>query len=313
MDGAELTGKKVLITGASGFTGRHAVTYFQGAGADVAAVVRRPDVYSFGENVGVYTCDLNNKDQVRELIIGIEPDYVLHLAGKNSVPDSWADPLLVLETNVMAVLYLLDALRSCPEARTLIVGSRLKYTPEPGRIPQPPHPYSLSKALEEMVSLSWMSLFGQQIMLAEPGNLIGAGPSTGICSLLARHVAACEQATTTEAFRLSGRDNTRDFLDVRDAVRAYAVLLLHGTRGTVYPVVSGVERSLGEIADLLLSMTQAEVPIRWDGASSGPDGAGKQEELSELRRLGWQPQIPFETSLRDILSDVRAQQGRTRG
>jgi GDP-4-dehydro-6-deoxy-D-mannose reductase len=229
------------------------------------------------------------------------------------VPDSWADPLLVLETNVMAVLYLLDALRSCPEARTVIVGSRLKYTPEPVRIPQPPHPYSLSKALEEMVSLSWMSLFGQQIMLAEPGNLIGAGPSTGICSLLARHVAACEQMGKTEAFRLSGRDNTRDFLDVRDAVRAYASLLLHGTIGTVYPVVSGVERSLGEITDLLLSMTEAKVPIRWDGASSGPDGAGKQEKMSELRKLGWQPQIPFEASLRDILSDVRAQQGRTTG
>ena len=139
----------------------------------------------------------------------------------------------------MAVLYLLDALRSCPSARTVIVGSRLKYTVEPGRKPEPPHPYSLSKALEEMVSLSWMSLFGQQIMLAEPGNLIGAGPSTGICSLLARHVVACEQEGKREAFRLSGRDNTRDFLDVRDAVRAYATLLVHGTTGTVYPVVSG--------------------------------------------------------------------------
>nr|WP_145405326.1 NAD-dependent epimerase/dehydratase family protein [Paenibacillus xylanexedens] len=310
MDGAELTGKKVLITGASGFTGRHAVHYFQGAGADVAAVVRRPDVYAFDKKVGIHVCDLNDKHQVRELIKHVQPDYVLHLAGKNSVPDSWADPLLVLETNVMAVLYLLDALRSCPDARTVIVGSRLKYTPEPGRVPAPPHPYSLSKALEEMVSLSWMSLFGQQIMLAEPGNLIGAGPSTGICSLLARHVVACEQTGKTEAFRLSGRQNTRDFLDVRDAVRAYAVLLLHGTSGRVYPVVSGVERSLGEIAELLLSMTDAEVPMRWDGASSGPDGAGKQEELSELSRLGWQPQIAFEDSLRDILSDVRARQGR---
>ncbi|MDT9720672.1 NAD-dependent epimerase/dehydratase family protein [Paenibacillus sp. ClWae2A] len=311
MDGAELTGKRVLITGASGFTGRHAVSYFREIGAVVAAVVRRPDVHSFGKGTQVHVCDLNDKQQVRHLIDEVQPDYVLHLAGKNSVPDSWSDPLLVLETNVMAVLYLLDALRSCPTARTVIVGSRLKYTPEPGRIPQPPHPYSLSKALEEMVSLSWMSLFGQQIMLAEPGNLIGAGPSTGICSLLARHVVACEQAGKTEAFRLSGRDNTRDFLDVRDAVRAYATLLVQGSSGTVYPVVSGVERSLGEIADLLLSMTEAEVPVRWDGASSGPDGSGKQEELSLLRKLGWQPMIPFATSLQDILSDVRAQQGRT--
>lgn len=58
-------------------------------------------------------------------------------------------------------------------------------------------------------------------------------------------------------------------------------------------------------------MTEAEVPVRWDGASSGPDGSGKQEELSLLRKLGWQPMIPFATSLQDILSDVRVQQGRT--
>jgi len=311
MDGAELTGKKVLITGASGFTGRHAVTYFKAVGAEVAAVVRRTGVYTFGEGVAVHVCDLNDKQQVRHLIDEVQPDYVLHLAGKNSVPDSWADPLLVLETNVMAVLYLLDALRSCPAARTVIVGSRLKYTPEPGRNPQPPHPYSLSKALEEMVSLSWMSLFGQQIMLAEPGNLIGAGPSKGICSLLARHIVACEQEGKTEAFRLSGRESTRDFLDVRDAVRAYATLLVHGTTGTIYPIVSGTERSLGEIADTLLMMTEVEVPVRWDGASSGPDGAGEEEQLALLRHLGWKPLIPFAASLQDILNDVRAQQGRT--
>ncbi|MHA7582037.1 NAD-dependent epimerase/dehydratase family protein [Paenibacillus vandeheii] len=311
MDGTELTGKKVLITGASGFTGRHAVAYFRAVGAEVAALVRRVGIHSFGDGVAVHVCDLNDKQQVRHLIDEVKPDYVLHLAGKNSVPDSWADPLLVLETNVMAVLYLLDALRSCPAARTVIVGSRLKYTAEPGRAPQPPHPYSLSKALEEMVTLSWMSLFGQQIMLAEPGNLIGAGPSTGICSLLARHIVACELDGKTEAFRLSGRDNTRDFLDVRDAVRAYATLLVQGTTGNVYPVVSGTERSLGEIADTLLTMTEAEVPVRWDGASSGPDGAGDQQEFSALRKLGWQPLIPFAQSLQDILSDVRTQHGRS--
>ena len=88
MDGAELRGKKVLITGASGFTGRHAVSYFREVGAVVAAVVRRPDVYSFGKGAQVHVCDLNDKQQVRHLIGEVQPDYVLHLAGKNSVPDS---------------------------------------------------------------------------------------------------------------------------------------------------------------------------------------------------------------------------------
>lgn len=98
---------------------------------------------------------------------------------------------------------------------------------------------------------------------------------------------------------------------MRDAIRAYATLLVQGTTGNVYPVVSGTERSLGEIVDTLLTMTEAEVPVRWDGASSGPDGAGDQQEFSALRKLGWQPLIPFAQSLQDILSDVRTQQGRS--
>lgn len=310
MDGTELKGRKVLITGATGFTGRHAVAYFQSMGARVAAVVRKAGSHSFGEGVAVHVCDLNDKEQVCRLVTKVQPDDVLHLAGKNSVPDSWANPILAIESNVMAALYLLDALRNFKAARIVIVGSRLKYVPMPGFPPQPSHPYSLSKALEETVSLAWMSLFGQQIMLAEPGNLIGAGPSTGICSLLARHIAACEIAGKTEAFGLSGRESTRDYLDVRDAVRAYATLLIKGTSGVVYPVVSGKERSLREIADALLGMSDAEIPVRWDHASSGPDGAGDQEGASLLRNLGWKPMISFSQSLRDILEDARSGLGR---
>lgn len=82
-----MTGRKLLITGAAGFTGRHAVAYFAAEGAEVTAVLRKaiPDEDRerlFPENVRIYICDLNDGEAVKKMIEDIVPGEVLHLAGK---------------------------------------------------------------------------------------------------------------------------------------------------------------------------------------------------------------------------------------
>ncbi|WP_025688878.1 NAD-dependent epimerase/dehydratase family protein, partial [Paenibacillus zanthoxyli] len=203
-----MTGRRLLITGAGGFTGRHAAAYFAAEGAEVTAVLRtavpgESRELLFPEDVRTYVCDLNDGEAVKKMIEDTAPGEVLHLAGRNSVPESWRSPAQYLETNVMAAVYLLDALRSRNEVRLLVAGSRLKFNPGAGE--PPPHPYSLSKTLEELVSLSWGTLFRQQVLIAEPCNLIGPGPSTGFCSLLAGHIARSEQGSVQPPFRLSSR------------------------------------------------------------------------------------------------------------
>ncbi|GGF59844.1 UDP-2-acetamido-2,6-dideoxy-hexulose 4-reductase [Paenibacillus albidus] len=336
-----MKGQRLLITGAGGFTGRHAVDYFSAAGAEVTAVLRRrPGAASgacsgsasaesdlFPEGVKVYVCDLSDRQAVATMIADTAPEEVLHLAGRNSVPESWKDPMLYMETNVMATLYLLEAMRSFPSSRILVAGSRLKY--RPGLAEGPPHPYSLSKTMEELAALAWGTLFKQPILLAEPCNLIGPGPSTGFCSLLARHIVRSEAGLPSPPFKLSSRYAKRDFLDVRDAVRAYEYILQSGELGTVYSIDSGTPRQLGEITEQMVERSTVKVEVDWGPETQRPaesaqpsaraqlphqqpaaDGSGQPEDLEipevSATVLGWAPGIGLGQSLADILEYTRA-------
>lgn len=292
----------ILITGASGFTGSHACRYFAGQGMQVAAMVRHIREEDKIGDVQYYTCDLLDKKGIEELVGTIEPDYVLHLAGKNSVPESWAEPLLYMETNVLPTLYLLNALRPHPSCRILIVGSRLASPLYPPF--RPTHPYGLSKSLQKAAALSWKELFGQAIVLAEPSNLIGPGPSMGFCSLLAQHISAWEHRVEAEAFRISSRIIRRDFLDVRDAVIAYGVLLEQGLPGEIYSVRSGKEYTLGEIIDLYMDIFGKSFPIEWsEGENSNQESS--ENTVPRMKGLDWEPSIPIRTSLTDVLEYFR--------
>jgi len=299
---ASLRKRVIMITGASGFTGGHACRYFAGLGMRVAGIVRQTQALPAIEGVRYYTCDLMDKQKLDELARKIAPDYVLHLGGKNSVPESWADPLLYMETNVLPTLYLLNALRPFPACRVLIAGTKAVFSLTPPY--RPPHPYSLSKSLQKAAVMSWSCLFGQPVMLAEPSNLIGPGPSTGFCALLGRYIAACERGEAMKAFRISSRASRRDFLDVRDAVRAYGIMLEKGTPGEVYTVTSGKERTLEEIAVLFMKASGSDVPVEWGDEDDSIKERDSQVPMG-LESLGWKPSIPIERSVSDILQYFR--------
>ncbi|WP_235775315.1 MULTISPECIES: NAD-dependent epimerase/dehydratase family protein [Paenibacillus] len=305
-----MSARKLLITGAAGFTGRHAASFFAAEGAEVTAVLRGPEpqggrVSPFPPGVRVMFCDLRNREAVLKLMSDAAPDEVLHLAGRNSVPESWERPTQVLEANVMATANVLEALCKRPSVPVLVAGSLLKFRPENGE--QPQHPYSLSKTLEEWVALAWSRLFRQRVLVAEPCNLIGPGPSTGFCSLLAGHIAACERGDTPSPFRLSSSQDRRDFLDVRDAVRAYDSILRQGEPGRVYRVDTGRFRTLGEVASRLLAMTSAQVPIDWGATAAPAPPAGQGDaDHAHASGLGWCPDINLDRSLRDILEYCRS-------
>ncbi|WP_437348509.1 NAD-dependent epimerase/dehydratase family protein [Paenibacillus humicus] len=301
---------RLLVTGAGGYCGRHAVKHFTEAeGYAVAAMIRPgsapPEAAAGCTVVG---CDLADRQAVAKSIAKISPDAVLHLAGANHAGASWKDPAGYLEANLMGTVHLLEAVRlSAPSCRIIVAGSMLGYRlPEDGP-PRPPHPYSLSKTFQRAAALSWHSMYGMDIIAAEPCNLIGPGPSGGLNALLARYAAACEKAAAEGEepplpFPLSSRTEKRDFLDVRDAVRGYEAILRGGLSGATYAMGSGRMRSLGELADLYLSLAACPLEIQaGDSEAASPPPA----DASALAALGWSAGISLEQSCSDTLEEAR--------
>lgn len=297
----------IMITGASGFTGRHACAYYKQQGMQVVAVNRRAMDPAARKPLGadeIRICDLTDRQRVFDLVQEVQPDQVLHLAGMNDVHRSWEDPLTCLQINVTGTLHLLDALASLSKKPSvLVVGSSLSFDPgaEP---PRPTHPYSLSKTMQTLAARSWSHLFTLPVMAAEPTNLIGPGGSTGLCGLLGEHIARWERGLATEPFRFSSLTEKRDYLDVRDAVAAYDRILRSGTPGKLYRFGSGQLRSIGEVLHAFESVIGKTFPyLDLNAPPRDPDPLPSANEA--IAQLGWSPRISFKQSITDIWRDVR--------
>ncbi|MCU6600037.1 NAD-dependent epimerase/dehydratase family protein [Peribacillus frigoritolerans] len=286
---------KLLITGASGFTGQHACNHFVKAGYAVTAVTRKNFVNG---QVQTEICDLTNKENVSKLIKKVKPDYLLHLAGQNHVGTSWIDPVSSLEANAMSTLYLIEALRrENPACKVVTVGSALEFDPQ--NIATLTHPYSLSKTLQVLIAQSWGVLYNMNIVIAKPSNLIGPGISNGVCSIFAKKIVDMEENKAEKVLEVSSLQAKRDFVDVRDAVNAYEIILTKGKPGEIYDIASGNSHSLGEVITGFRALTTIDFEIK----SKVKEQEESRVEILpvEIVKLGWKPVLSLESSLEDIL------------
>ncbi|MFS0670281.1 NAD-dependent epimerase/dehydratase family protein [Peribacillus frigoritolerans] len=288
---------KLIITGASGFTGQHACAHFLKSGYDITAVSRKR--MNIEGSIHAECCDLINGNDVYNLIKRTKPKYLLHLAGQSHVGESWSEPVSTLEANTMSTAYLIDAIRKeSPDCKIVIVGSALQI--DPSSISSIPHPYSLSKTLQVLIAQSWAFLYNMNIIIAKPSNLIGPGVSNGVCSIFAKKIAEMEKKGMEKVLEVENLEVQRDFLDVRDAVRAYDLLLTRGQPGETYDVASGNIRSLGEIIEGFRSVTTDDIKVN----SQRNDLIENKVAIDPIKliNLGWKPSIPLESSLMDILT-----------
>jgi GDP-4-dehydro-6-deoxy-D-mannose reductase len=287
---------RALITGASGFAGRHLAAACQAAGDEVIGASR---------DTGV---DLLDPAQAREAIEAARPDAVYHLAALAHVGASWDSPGAFLRDNLAMALNVLEAVRAAaPGAAVVAVGSGEVYGP-PASLPvredaplHPQNPYAVSKAAADLLAGMYADAHGLRIIRARPFNHAGPGqePIYAIASF------ARQAAVGGDPLRIvtGNPDTRRDYTDVRDVVRAYRMLAERGEPG-VFNVCSGRTASARELIAALGDAAGARVEHEID------PGLVRAHEVTEVRgdpsRLreatGWEPEIPLERTLADTVA-----------
>lgn len=317
---------RVLITGAGGFVGGHLIDYLlslPGQAAIDAAVLTPPGANPRldGHPVTQHQVDLRDPDAVRALIEATQPERVFHLAALADVGASFRNPWETLENNIRIQVNLQQAiLQSGITARVLIVSSGEIYGAAGGAITpidetcpfEPASPYSVSKVAQDMLGLQYFIAHHMAIIRARPFNHIGPSQRGGfVAADFASQIAAIEAGQRAPVMDVGNLAAERDFTDVRDVVRAYHLLLERGTPGEAYNVCSGSGHSIQSLLDTLLSCSTAVIEVRPDPARMRPSDVPRR--VGDVRKLraatGWEPAIPFERTLLDILNDWRQSLG----
>ena len=302
---------RAFITGISGFVGSHLAEYLEGTGVEVFGVARSPSASVAGV---VFSGDILDVASLREAVTQSKPAQVFHCAGVLGGKDA----RVLYETNVIGTSNLFVALEAAKiQPIVVISGSSAVY----GRTPslavtedQPYAPlsdYAASKAAQEVVALSHFLSTGWPVIRARAFNLLGPRLSTSLAaSSLARQVAAAERGGS-DPIRAGNLAARRDYTDVRDAVRAYAMLAASGKAGEIYNVCSGETHSTREVLERLIEQTGKKLSTESDQSLFKGSDIETQCGSFERMRLatGWQPVIRFEQSLRDLLDDWRARNG----
>jgi GDP-4-dehydro-6-deoxy-D-mannose reductase len=311
---------RAFITGADGFVGQWLVRELQDAGYEVhggSRAARMPlrtlDALR-ASAMQWHRIDLLEPDSLCAAISASRPDAVFHLAAQSNVPASIADPADTLEINLLGTVRLLDACRrEAPDAMLVAIGSADVYgTADLGQMPlredaplRPANPYAASKAAAEVATLQYARSGWVRALVTRSFNHTGPGQSDAFAApAFAKQIAAIRSGGQAPVLRVGNLKALRDFLDVRDVVKAYRLLSERGAPCNVYNVCSGSAVSMRDIVDELLRIAGVEVKIEEDPARMRPsDSPVLVGDAGALQRAtGWTPTIPFSQTLTDLLA-----------
>ena len=306
---------RVLITGADGFAGGHLIQELRSSGGyELHGTCFRP-METPAANVTYHRVDLRDEQAVADLIAAVEPEHVYHLAAIANVGQSYTAAWSTFENNVRAQLnVILGCLKHDLKPRLLVIssgdiyGDQLAQPASEDAAFRPTNPYSVSKVTQDMLALQYFLSSDLPILRARPFNHLGPGQSRGfVAPDFAMQIAQIEAGQQKATMHVGALTAERDFTDVRDVVHAYRLIMERGTPGAVYNVATGQTCTIGHLLDVLLSFSAADIDVQIDTARLRPGSASRSwGDSTRLRAAtGWQPTIPLQQTLRDVLFDWR--------
>ena len=313
--------KRILITGVSGFVAGHFIEYLYDnkIECEIMGLDRSTPTLDFGKygdriDIHFSVVDLMDRETLKTIIQDFKPDYVLHLAAFSSVAYSWKHPSESFTNNSNIFLNLIDSVREVdPSCRVLSVGSSEEYgnvsktdlpLKESQRI-NPVSPYAVARVSQELMSKVYVKAYGMNVIMTRSFNHIGTCQDDRfvVPSFIKRIIDIKKSGRTEGEIETGDTTIIRDFVDVRDVVRAYYLLLTEGTPGEIYNICSGKALKLSEIIDCIADEVGVKVTTRIKPEFVRPDDnkeiVGSAYKIES--ELGWKPERDIKDTLHDMI------------
>ena len=321
---------KALITGFTGMVGSHLADHLLAHtdwdltgllrwNEDLRNVEHLLDRVNQKDRVGLVYGDLNDHPSLARAIDKVQPDYVFHLAAQSYPQQSFVAPIETLQTNILGTAALLDAIHRsglrpvvhvCASSEVFgRVGK--EHLPIDEETPfHPASPYAISKVGTDLVGRFYAEAYGLCVMTTR--MFTHTGPRRGDVfaeSTFAKQIALIEEGRLAPQIKVGNLESMRTWADVRDAVRAYHLLVtVNPTPGAYYNIGGSFSCTVGDMLRHLLSLSlRDDIEIVVDPERLRPIDADLQ--VPDTRKFaahtGWRPQIPFEQTMADLLEHWR--------
>ncbi len=315
---------KAFITGITGFAGSHLAEHLLLLGHEVAGLARPgagvENLDKVLSRISLHEGDILAPETLSRIIREAQPDWVFHLAGQSSVSISWENPALTLSANALGGVHLLDACLPLKDKIRIIAAGSVQIfgRTNPSEVltensPYAPEdPYATSKLTFDLLARQYCLKHGLELVLLRFANHTGPRQApNAVVADFAKQVAEIEAGLKEPVIQAGNLDSHRDFTDVRDVVKAYALAAESAEPGEAYLVCSGVSLRIGDVLDILLSLARVPIRVARDPAKYRPADPG-QNAISAAKftaATGWRTEIPIETTLRDTLDFWRCRIG----
>ena len=316
--------KTVLITGITGFVGSHLAEYIleKFPQTKVVGLIRwwepKDNIQQIIDKVTLRYGDLVDLPSLGTIMREEKPDVIFHLAAQSYVDFSFVAPITTLDTNVIGTANLLESIRALKDSFGydpvvhIASSSECYGQVQEHEVPiketnpfRPASPYAVSKVAEDMLAFQyWLSW---KIKTIRTRMFTHTGPRRGEVfaeSSFAKQIAAIEAGKQEPVIKVGNLDSIRTFLDIKDAVRAYWLLVTKCTPGEAYNVGGKETMSVGEMLQKLISLsTTKDIKVEIDPSRLRPSDVTLQIPSTDKfkQETEWQPEIPFDKTLEDLL------------
>lgn len=312
--------QRAFITGISGSGGSYLAEHIveRYPGVQVHGIARwhstttTDNLSQVADKITLHECDMTDLSALVTVLRAIQPDAIFHLASHANVRASFVTPLSVLHNNIMSTANLFEAIRlvGIDPMVQLCSTSEVYGQVDPQQVPitedaplRPTSPYAVSKVTQDLLGWTYFRSYGMRIIRTRMFAYINPRRTDLFATSFARQIARIEQGLQSELVH-GNLDSIRTMIDVRDAMEAYWLAILHCEPGEAYNIGGATTISVGDFLRLLMQRSTVPIRTRLEPALMRPADVTLQiPDVKKFAQItGWSPRYAFEESVEYVLA-----------